>query len=370
MESKIISNNIPQVQQLLRSGADINAKYKYNQTALILALENGHSDMALQLLNIPNIDVNATGKFKRTALMLAIKKGLNAVATQLLDIGGINVNAKSMNGKTALMLAIETNNNAIAQRLIATPGIDLKAKDTADKTAIMFAAYTANAAILRLLAKKLPDYNFQETDIYGHNILDLSKRDATKYLIYSGKVLFKENDIFSETKIPIQILNNICSKNYLNTTLSLALQAAIPLQHLNTSKNSTTILLASKACGLSFTESFIKLHTTMPLKELIRRNLLMRIAALTKISYGLNLYMVIHILLLRKPSKWLFTSLPKATIANVLDFLAGDHFDFNMCKLSSTNTLAAIKLTRPPMLQAAEPLVDLGALNINTRIHS
>jgi phosphoglycerol transferase MdoB-like AlkP superfamily enzyme len=62
------------VQALIAKGADVNAKYKRDETALMWAASKGHTD-TVQALIAKGADVNAKNNFGGTALTWAIKGG-------------------------------------------------------------------------------------------------------------------------------------------------------------------------------------------------------------------------------------------------------------------------------------------------------
>jgi ankyrin repeat protein len=74
------------VKTLLAANADANAAQN-SYTALMLASQNGHLDMVQTLLD-SNADVNAKSTLGLTALTLAVQKQHNDVAELLRQRGG------------------------------------------------------------------------------------------------------------------------------------------------------------------------------------------------------------------------------------------------------------------------------------------
>lgn len=96
----------------IRRGADVNAPDKHGRLALVLAAQNGHTDVVRLLLD-NGADVNGiciggssalSGEVGMTALMWATWTGRIETARLLLGRGA-SVNTKSVHGNTALLLA-------------------------------------------------------------------------------------------------------------------------------------------------------------------------------------------------------------------------------------------------------------------------
>ena len=67
------------------NGVDINQQWGYGFTALIRACNNGHTEVALELLKVTDgLDVNIQDNDGSTALMLACHKGHADIALALL----------------------------------------------------------------------------------------------------------------------------------------------------------------------------------------------------------------------------------------------------------------------------------------------
>ena len=102
--------------RLLRAGANVNGVDNYGDTALMAAAEFGHADLA-QLLIEYGADVNATKSNLTTALMIASRKGELEVVKVLLDADA-DVNIGLGSGDTALSLAALRGNILIMEALI------------------------------------------------------------------------------------------------------------------------------------------------------------------------------------------------------------------------------------------------------------
>jgi ankyrin repeat protein len=105
---------------LLQSGADINAKDRYGQTALMLAAHHGHEALVEALIG-HGADLNVAAKFRLSALMLAVVAGHAGTARRLARAGADRSlqgsGAPEFAGKTAYDLAVERQMEALYEVL-------------------------------------------------------------------------------------------------------------------------------------------------------------------------------------------------------------------------------------------------------------
>jgi ankyrin repeat protein len=98
------------MRDLLQRGANIDARDRYGQTALMLAAHAGHREV-VETLIAHRADLNVTAKFGLSALMLAIVAGHPDVARLLANAGAdlslLGTGAPGFAGKTAHDLAID-----------------------------------------------------------------------------------------------------------------------------------------------------------------------------------------------------------------------------------------------------------------------
>jgi ankyrin repeat protein len=85
-EGAVTRGDVETVRQRLRAGADVNARDRHGQTALMLAAHRGYRDMVETLVE-GGADLNVTGKYNLSALMLAITAGHVEVARVLARAG-------------------------------------------------------------------------------------------------------------------------------------------------------------------------------------------------------------------------------------------------------------------------------------------
>jgi ankyrin repeat protein len=101
--------DLPAVLELLRAGADVDARDRHGQTALMLAAHRGHREV-VEALAGAGANLNVAAKYNLTALMLAIVAGHPAVARTLVEAGADlavrGTGAPGFSGKTAYDLAV------------------------------------------------------------------------------------------------------------------------------------------------------------------------------------------------------------------------------------------------------------------------
>jgi ankyrin repeat protein len=107
-ERAVIGGDAGALQQMLRSGADVDARNRHGQTALMLAAHHGHR-RTVELLLEAQADLNVTAKYGLSALMLAVVAGHADVARLIAHAGadgGVRGSgAPGFAGKTAFDLA-------------------------------------------------------------------------------------------------------------------------------------------------------------------------------------------------------------------------------------------------------------------------
>ena len=117
------TGDVAKVRALLDAGAAIDAKDKYNQTALMNAAARGDTAM-VRLLVERGAALDITAKHNLSALMLAALRG-HAEVAQILITAGADLNLRGSKAglgfwhKTALELATGAEHNAIVELLRA-----------------------------------------------------------------------------------------------------------------------------------------------------------------------------------------------------------------------------------------------------------
>lgn len=108
------------LEDLLQAGADIDARDRYGQSALMLAARGGHR-VAVEALLRHGANLNFTAKFGLSALMLAIIAGHEEVARILARAGADlelrGTGAPGFWNKTAYDLAAEREMTALCAEI-------------------------------------------------------------------------------------------------------------------------------------------------------------------------------------------------------------------------------------------------------------
>ncbi|KAL6696360.1 hypothetical protein J3F84DRAFT_394809 [Trichoderma pleuroticola] len=151
----VVSNNRgATVRQLLKMGADIDARDGKSNTALLLSVHHGHGAlMKLLIEHGANIDAKDPGG--RTALLMATKYDNQDTVTFLLE-NGADIKARDDVGRTALLMATIYNNHGIA-KLLVEKGVEINAKDHFGNTALKLAVLYRNQDIVKLLLENGAD---------------------------------------------------------------------------------------------------------------------------------------------------------------------------------------------------------------------
>jgi ankyrin repeat protein len=114
------SGDVQAARALLQSGADINIRDRYGQTALMLAAHHGHEALVDTLIE-HGADLNVTAKYRLSALMLAVVAGHAGIARRLARAGAERSlqgsGAPGFAGKTAYDLAVERQMEEIYEEL-------------------------------------------------------------------------------------------------------------------------------------------------------------------------------------------------------------------------------------------------------------
>jgi len=146
------NNNIDGVIAALEGGLDAEIAHFEEGTALIIAAAYGYEEMVVLLLNEYAANINAETEAGLTALMMAAEQGHTDIA-ELLIYAGAYVDGLSDDGKTALMMAVE-NGEAEVAALLARWTLYLNALDIEGRTAEALARLYGRLDILEMLIEE------------------------------------------------------------------------------------------------------------------------------------------------------------------------------------------------------------------------
>jgi len=145
------------LRRVISAGADVNARFKFEQTALMYACEGSLS--AARVLIELGADVNATGNFGSNALLTAIGNKQNKIV-ELLIQNGANTRSESTstlnNGRfnsSPIVYAVDVD-NLTAVKLLLDNGVEVNTIDEDGRTPLGVATQLKSSVICELLIER------------------------------------------------------------------------------------------------------------------------------------------------------------------------------------------------------------------------
>jgi ankyrin repeat protein len=182
----------------------INKKDYLQDTALSLAIQAGHTDLALYLVDHPKIDINISHLARRCSLSYAAEKGDVAVARALLKRGAKH---DKCDGRLRTPLSYAASKDAIemVELLLCTPGSgNPDIPDQTLRTPLSHAA-SANAIGAARLILNSGNVNVNSKDDLGRTPLfyaaSIGAIDFVKLLLDIGKARLDTPDCFGRTPL-------------------------------------------------------------------------------------------------------------------------------------------------------------------------
>ncbi len=148
--------DLPQIQDLLGKGADVNIKTAIGITPLMTGAQAGHPDVVKHLLD-KGADIDLTDRSGNTALITAIVFGQSDVAATLVQTGA-DATLANRAGWTPLHYAA-ANGDLDVIKLLLRKGIQLESRSKSELTALMSAAATGKLAAVQILLAEGADPN-------------------------------------------------------------------------------------------------------------------------------------------------------------------------------------------------------------------
>jgi ankyrin repeat protein len=178
--------NIELLQELLSQGASIHKKDKNDLTALMLAIQFGHT-AAVKVLIQHGTDVNDKGSPKGTPLLYAMKLGQDIEMIVALLQSGAETGIQDPSGNTALTIAASGGHyRKYLSKLLDTYGMDSLIHMTNKHQCTLFlcAAIGKHHAIMRVLLERGSAINQQNLEGDTAIILTIRKNQTAMALFF------------------------------------------------------------------------------------------------------------------------------------------------------------------------------------------
>ncbi len=149
--------NMPVFEALLKAGADVNLgpEEHYRSTPLDMALEHGHAETAMKLLDA-GADITQRKEHGAIPLFLAAKTWSRPLMERLIKMGADIQEVNSPAQETVLMYVAEVGDVETAKWLIEE-GVDMNARSRWGKTAVMRALECRQDEMVRFLVAQGAD---------------------------------------------------------------------------------------------------------------------------------------------------------------------------------------------------------------------
>jgi uncharacterized protein len=118
LHGAVAAGDLPQVSQLIESGADINAKDGDGQTALLVAVQNNQIEIA-KALTAAGADINVQASNKDTPWLLAGASGRTEIIEAMIPLGP-DLSIRNRFGGNALIPACERAHVETIKLLLTT----------------------------------------------------------------------------------------------------------------------------------------------------------------------------------------------------------------------------------------------------------
>ncbi|KAL8372110.1 hypothetical protein RB595_001754 [Gaeumannomyces hyphopodioides] len=196
------------VRQLIRSDRlDVNAVHYTGRTPLVFAIERGHDEIAILLLQTGRVDLRA--RFQgRTALITAVSGRRTRIIEQLLQhhqiLRDINAMSPLDDMATALLMAIDGGPAALAivRALLSVPEIDVNCNNVLSRSTPLHTAVECGEAEIVDMLLAHPDVDANKLDSWGDTAAMRVARCCSRFraitvlevLLRSPKVDFNRQD--------------------------------------------------------------------------------------------------------------------------------------------------------------------------------
>jgi len=151
---------LQQVNDAIKSGANVNAVFVKNSTPLMIAAMYNHDSEVVKALVNAGADINARNDLGFTSLICAAIYNPNSEMTKVLIEAGSDVNAKDDTGNTALMRAIGAKSSLSIIIALINAGTDVNIQNKRGFTPLMDSAGSnPDPKVIKALVKAGADIN-------------------------------------------------------------------------------------------------------------------------------------------------------------------------------------------------------------------
>ena len=252
----VVSGDIATVKMLVEAGAELR-DIDFEDTCLMLAARNGHTDIVRYLVGLPGVDLEETINCE-TALLCACRENHPGVVGVLIDAGA-HITVR-VNRRTLLHFASMAGHLGTLEKLIEAGAKGVHDMDDEGYTCLMYAAQNGHTEIVRYLVGLPGGVNMEQRKDYDHTALTLAlqRRHAgvAEVLIGAGADV---NSLTQSRLTPLQILCSTETPSEENCTrvVQMLIDRGACIERTD-EKGRTLVQLASIAGELAIVQVLIK----------------------------------------------------------------------------------------------------------------
>jgi len=171
------NGDIEEVQQLLQKNTpnnNINWRDIYGATPLVIASQEGHTEIVKLLLNDPRIDVNEPTNYGQTAFWIACSKGSIETVKVLLNDPRVDVNQATYH-QTPFYMVCSNAFIEIVKLLSNVQRIDVNFPNDSGRTPLFYACQRGFTEVVEYILASGKEIDLHTKDSEGMSALDLGR---------------------------------------------------------------------------------------------------------------------------------------------------------------------------------------------------